>query len=390
MKKKILIIFTGAMELGGIERSLLGLLDAMDYEEYDVDLFLYAHHGPLYSLINDKVNILPEVKELAYIRESFSTKLKNGCYYSALLRIRDEFIGKAKKINRNATWAQIMRKYAPKQEKHYDIALSFFRPFDYIVEKVDADIKVGWIHTDYSTEKTDYDLLRKDYEKVDYIAGVSDQCSKAFTNLFPGLANKVITIGNIVSKEFIEKESQKIDVSDEMPNDGCVKLLSVGRFCNAKNFDNLPYICKKIKEMGISVKWYIIGFGGDEPLIRQRITEAEMQDSVILLGKKENPYPYMRACDLYVQPSRYEGKCVSVIEAQLLGKPVVITRYATSASQLEDGVDGMIVSMSNDRCAEEIVELLKNPQKMNQLAENCSKRDYTNAKEIEKIYSLIS
>lgn len=83
----------------------------------------------------------------------------------------------------------------------------------------------------------------------------------------------------------------------------------------------------------------------------QKITEAGMQERVIILGKKDNPYPYMRACELYVQPSRYEGKAVTVREAQLLGKPVVITSYATSASQLEDGVDGVVVPMDNAGCA---------------------------------------
>ena len=96
---------------------------------------------------------------------------------------------------------------------------------------------------------------------------------------------------------------------------------------------------------GLDVYWYIIGFGADEQLIRRKIAECGMDGRVVLLGKKENPYPYIVACDLYVQPSRYEGKCVAVREAQMLGKPVVITNYATSASQLEDGVDGVIVPM---------------------------------------------
>ena len=99
------------------------------------------------------------------------------------------------------------------------------------------------------------------------------------------------------------------------------------RFCRAKNFDNVPDICRRLCEKGLDIKWYLIGFGGDEALIRQKIREAGMDERVIMLGKKENPYPYIAACDLYVQPSRYEGKCVTVREAQMLGKPVVITRY---------------------------------------------------------------
>ena len=140
---------------------------------------------------------------------------------------------------------------------------------------------------------------------------------------------------------------------------------------------------------GLDVKWYLIGYGGDEPLIRQKIVEAGMEDRVIILGKKDNPYPYMRACDLYVQPSRYEGKAVTVREAQLLGKPVVITNYATSGSQLEDGVDGAIVPMDNAGCAAGIATLLRDPAQMQRLSENCKKRDYTNSAEVEKIYALM-
>ena len=89
MKKKLLVVFTGPMELGGIEKSLIGLLDAIDYEQYSVDLFLYGHHGSLYSQINKNVNILPEVKELAYTRESLMTKIKHGAFYSVWRRIID-------------------------------------------------------------------------------------------------------------------------------------------------------------------------------------------------------------------------------------------------------------------------------------------------------------
>ena len=116
-----------------------------------------------------------------------------------------------------------------------------------------------------------------------------------------------------------------------MPKRG-IRLLSIGRYCTAKNFDNVPDMCARLLQSGLDVYWYIIGFGPDEALIRQKIAEANMEERVILLGKKENPYPYIKACDLYVQPSRYEGKSVTVREAQLLGRPVVIARYATSSS----------------------------------------------------------
>ena len=133
----------------------------------------------------------------------------------------------------------------------------------------------------------------------------------------------------------------------------------------------------------------MIGYGGEEILIRKKIEEAGMQEYVIILGKKENPYPYIKACDIYVQPSRCEGKCVAVREAQMLGKPVIITNYETSASQLENGVDGIIVPMDNQSCADGIIRLIRNKELQKKLVFNMEKRDYTNANEINKIYQLI-
>lgn len=387
MKKQILIVFTGAMELGGIERSLIGLLDAIDYSQYDVDLLLYAHHGPLLDQINDNVNILPEVKELAYLRESFLTKLKNGCYYSAILRVFDEIKSKFTYVNQDRTWARIMDKYVPKLSKKYDLALSFFLPFDLLKLKVDSNKKLGWVHTDYNGDNFNRNELLREYERIDYIAAVSDSCANSFKNIFPMLSSKVITIENILSKSNIQSMAEET-IHDIFPNNS-INLLSIGRFSDAKNFDNVPEICKKVIEKGLDIKWYLIGYGGDEQLIRDKIAEFNMQDNVIILGKKENPYPYIRACDAYIQPSRYEGKSVAVREAQILEKPVIITNFATAQSQLIDGFDGIIVPVDNDGCADGIYKVLTDKKLMERLSYNCSKSDYTNSKEVEKIYELI-
>ena len=108
-----------------------------------------------------------------------------------------------------------------------------------------------------------------------------------------------------------------------------------------------------------------------------------------LLGMQDNPYPCIRRADLYVQPSRYEGKCVTVREAQMLEKPVVITRYATSASQLEENVDGIIVPMDNEGCAAGIARLLKEKTVMAAIAANCAQRDYSNRAEVSKVFHLL-
>ncbi|MFR6667232.1 MAG: glycosyltransferase, partial [Thomasclavelia spiroformis] len=191
----------------------------------------------------------------------------------------------------------------------------------------------------------------------------------------------------IITKEMIENQSNNF-LPLEYDNN-CIKLLSIGRFSNAKNFDNIPAICKYIVDKGVDIKWYIIGYGGNEQLIKDKIQEYNMSNHVFILGKKENPYPYIKACDIYVQPSRYEGKAVTVREAQILCKPVVITSYPTSKSQVVDGVDGIIVPMDNEGCAQGIVDFIKNTKLKNELVQYLKEHDYSNSNEVEKIYELM-
>ena len=169
-----------------------------------------------------------------------------------------------------------------------------------------------------------------------------------------------------------------------------MKLLSIGRFCTAKNYDNVPEITRLMAESGVvDLKWYIIGYGGDEALIRQKIKEAGMEEHVILLGKKENPYPYIKACDIYVQPSRYEGKSVTVREAQMLCKPVVVTAYPTASSQIRDGIDGVIVPLDNDGCAKGLAQFIADKALQERIVHYLKTHDYANATEVEKIYDLM-
>lgn len=167
------------------------------------------------------------------------------------------------------------------------------------------------------------------------------------------------------------------------------KLISVGRFAEAKNYDNVPDICNRVLQNGIDVKWYLIGFGPDEELIKLKVKEAGMEEHVILLGKRENPYPYIKACDIYVQPSRYEGKSVTVREAQMLYKPVVVTNYPTAGSQIKDGDDGVIVPMDNESCAKGIADLIEDKEKQNHIIEYLHTHDYGNEAEVEKFYRLL-
>lgn len=396
--KKILI-FSHAMEIGGAERALIGLLETIDTTKYEVDLFLMRHEGELMKYIPDGIRLLPESKQYSCLAIPFGQVLKRGCFGMAFGR----FLGKRKAARRvkelglsgeNDVALEYSHKYTAPflpmvSGETYDLAISFLTPHYYVAQKVNVKKKIAWIHTDYSIVATDRESQLPMWNAYDWIASISDRVTDSFLKAFPELEKKILLIPNIMPMQYLDSMTREFSAEQEMPVDGSIRLLSVGRFCTAKNFDNVPDICRRLREKGYPVKWYLIGFGGDETLIRQKIVEAGVQDFVIILGKKENPYPYIAACDLYVQPSRYEGKCVSVIEAQILHKPVVITDYATSGSQLQDGFDGVIVPMDNAGCADGIAAVMDDKELQQRLIENTYKNDYTNSAQIEKIYRLV-
>lgn len=396
MKKKI-FIFSHAMEIGGAERALLGLLSSIDYSKYDVDLFLLRHSGELLDLIPNEVNLLPEIPQYRAVMLPMVSALKDGQINVVLGRLVGKIKAKNYSIKHPAQSSAVAIDYSHKyvvdslpkvNDKNYDCAISFLTPHYIVSKKVNANKKIAWIHTDYSTVSVDIESELKMWSQYDYIASISNDVTNAFLVKFPSLEDKIVLIENILSEDFIEKQSNLFDVSGEMQSDS-IKLLSVGRFCEQKNFDNVPEIASLIKAKDVDFKWYLIGYGSDEELIRTKISEYNMDGTVIVLGKKENPYPYIKACDIYVQPSRYEGKCVAVREAQILDKPVVITNYTTAQSQLNDGFDGAIVPMDNAGCANALADFILDKDKQNQFISNMKTTDYSNQNEVEKIYKII-
>lgn len=398
MMKRILI-FSHAMELGGAERALLGLLENIDYEQYQVDLFLMRHKGELLPYLPRQVRLLPEIPQYACMAVPIGQVIRNKHFLIAAGRAAGKILAKKKVrylslTSDNAVGLEYSHKYTvgcmpAVGEGEYDLAISFLTPHYFVDKKVCAKKKAAWIHTDYTKVKVDVKSELKMWGAYDFIISISEAVSQSFLKVFPTLKDKIVLIENLMPVRSIREQAEEFLAETEMPDGGAKRLLSIGRFCTAKNFDNVPDICRMILAQGINIKWYLIGFGNDEALIREKIEECDMHDHVIILGKKTNPYPYIKACDLYVQPSRYEGNSVSVHEAQILGKPVVITDYATAKSQLENGVDGLIVPMENEECADALAELLYDERKMTFISENEAKKDYTNVNGLKKLYSLI-
>ncbi len=383
------------MEIGGVERSLVGLLGALDYRRVEVDLFLYRHSGELMGMIPPRVNLLPEVAAYTTLTRPIAEILRQGWVGIAAGRM----VAKAR------AWLFGLRCGGAAGDNYsiyqyvadattpllpdvgngvYDLAVSFIAPHNIVRDRVRARRKVAWIHTDYSGVAIDVARELPVWDSYDAIAAISDDARERFLAKVPVAPSKVVVIENILSVEAVRRQARA-----EHPRlEGGIKILTVGRFCYPKAFDNAVRICAGLVAGGLPVMWYAIGYGDRAPIDRA-IAECGMERHFVILGKKENPYPWIAACDIYVQPSRYEGKAVTVREAQALGRPVAITAFATSASQLRDGVDGVIVPMDIAGAVRGIRSLIENPALIERLRKNTAATDYGNRGEVSKIYDMI-
>lgn len=396
MKKKILIS-SFDLAIGGVERSLIGLLQQMDYQKYEVDLMLFKHEGEFLPYLPAGPKLLTEISQYTTFRKSIRQVVGEGHYQIGMSRLMAKMAsiihGKVKRIDEPGYltiqygW-ELANPILPKLNKEYDVAIGFLWPHHFIGEKVNAKKKIGWIHTDYSNIQLNQKMESRMWEKVDEIVAVSEECSKTFLTIFPELTKKMHVIENILSPQMIKELAQ--EPVDELKNSqGKTILVTVGRLSHAKGIDQAVHACRRLIDAGYNLAWYVVGYGPLEEGLKKLIIDLELQDHFFLLGKKVNPYPYIKSCDIYVQPSRYEGKAVTIREAQILGKPVVMTNFPTAKSQAEDQFDAVITPQDISGIAEGIQNLIDNDYLRRNLISNTIKQDYGNEAEVEKLYQLI-
>lgn len=381
------------MRIGGAERSLLGLLETFDYTQYEVDLFLFSHEGEYMSMIPSEVNLLPEIKAYNALTTPLD-KLKatdSKAYWkkkAAITIARMMYAVKGSKCSENGVtlWCEkLLVPGLPRiNDKQYDFGISYMAYHSILKKKAHCKKYIGWFHSDYRKVNPLKSLDFAQWCSLDYIAMVSEECKHAFLKIYPQLAPKTLAIENILSVPQL-----KMQAKQETPHSSPY-ILSVGRLCPAKAYRRAIEACSLLRDKGIDIIWYVLGEGEEEVQLRGYIKEKKLQKHFILLGATDNPYPYISKCTIFVQTSDFEGKSVAIREAQILGKPVLITNYETATSQVENGVDGVIVDKTPEAVAEGIMRLLNNSEFRNQLSNNCRHRDYSNTKEIEKVYGLIN
>lgn len=392
MKTKLLFICY-SMKIGGDISSLITLLHTIDYSAYEVDLLMLKNEGDLLNDIPKEVNILPQAinnknplllklkKALVYILKGYMFKRLMYSYFGDKRYIKGQ----------TQIMAYAQNDVCRKIKKQYDVSIGYmeFWPNAYSALKTNSKKRIGWIHVDYENAGLDPQLDKKTFYKFDKIACVSDKCLSNFRNLFPELSSRSSFIDNITSETYIKKKSEEIIYDFEKSSDYLI-IITVARLSNAhKGLDRAVMALKKLKDDGYKVKWFVIGDGSDKSILEKMIEKNDLKEHFILLGKRINPYPYIKKADLYVMTSRYEGKPIAVTEAQILGVPIVTTAYQSANEQVINGFDGIVVENNDESIYYGIKELLDNPQKITEFKENLLKRKFSNEYVVDDFYKLI-
>ncbi|RCW42722.1 glycosyltransferase [Paenibacillus prosopidis] len=396
MKKNLLFVIP-SLSAGGGERSLINLLSQIDYERYEVDLFLLSHEGIFLNLVPEKVQILPlpdTYNRFALpIWDSVPKFLLKGNPSLAYDRIMFSVKNRAETsvgTREQLGWRHVANSMS-KIDKHYDAAIGFLEKTSiyFCVEKVSASKKIGWVHNDYDKLEMDPNFDLDYFEKLNHIVTVSDECANILKRRFPNQNHKVNVIHNIISPTVIRTlaDRESTDVYNRKEEE--IVILSIGRLHIQKGFDLAIKACKKLVEEGYNIQWNIIGEGDERERLTSLLKEEGLEEHFKLLGLKTNPYPYIKQADIYAQTSKFEGKAIAIDEAKILNKPIVVTNFSTAKDQIEDGVEGFIVEMNADSVAAGIGKLIQDRTIRRQMSDHLSRLKLGTEDEIEKLYKLL-
>ena len=392
-KKKILFI-NYSLHSGGIEKSLVTLLSLFDYSTYEVDLQLFAGEGLFLDRVPEEVNLLEPLFPPEYrlnIRQAFPALLRKGHPLLAVCRLLVSFAGlKGTMGERLVKMWKIERHFVRSNPKRYDAAVAYMegQPIYYNITKVHSGRKIGFIHGDYTAMGLNAAFDRSYVEKLDALCTVSESCLTSLRQTFPEYAEKCHVIYNIISADFLRSLAKK----DPGFGDGFegLRLLSIARLSHQKGLDLALPAIDRIRKDSPAFRWYIIGVGPEEDSLRRQVRELQLEETVVFLGEQANPYSYLRQCDIYLQPSRFEGKAIAVDEAMALCRPILLTAFSTAADQIDSGRDGLIVPMTPEGIEQGLRELMGSEELRARFSAELEQGSFSNESEINKLYFLLS
>ena len=363
MTKKRLFFLLFSMRVGGVEKSLLGLLSTLDPAEYDIHVGLLRREGEFMPLLPSHVRVHECFRGAWNVvnqppLSTVKSLLGRGRIGEAAALLFGHAVYKITG-DRTLFYKHVLRNEPPIEEC-FDEAYAYAGPSSmldyYICRKVKARRRFGWIHFDIAKNGIDEVMTRRYYSEYEKIYVVSEQAKHNFDHAFPEFAGKTVVRCNVVSAEEVRRlASEGPTFDDEFSG---VRILTVGRLSGEKGQNVSIEALKILVDRGFNVRWYYVGEGKLRSSCERMAAERGLTERVSFLGLRTNPYGYMRDCDIYVQPSRHEGYCITLAEARCFTAPIVATEFTGAREQLSRHPQSVVTGMSAAELAEGIERFL--------------------------------
>lgn len=380
------------LQNGGAERSLVNLLQLLDYTKYEVDLLLFQDIGMFLKQVPKEVNVISSCTDLHILySDNFKKNLfKIEYFHYNILRLISTamskiVVGKSLK-HKQVRWKYFYKYILKRLPETYDVAVAYLHgeQFYYLVDKVDAIRKIGWVHNEYTKSGLSAELDLPYFEQIEKIVTISEVCADVLKETFPTQQEKIMVLPNLTSADIIKRMAQEFYPSEYI--EGKLKFVSIGRLHPQKGFDIAIEVASILKNKGIQFVWYILGSGALKEELEVKRAHYQVEDCIKFIGSRENPYPYLQHADIVVQPSRFEGKSIVLDEAKILAKPIVVTAYTTVYDQISDK-EGLIVDISAEKIACGIEKMI-NSKLREQYSKYLAEHNYSNEHEL-KGYELL-
>lgn len=383
MRKLLFVI--DSLGCGGAEKSLVSLLPLLNQLKYEIHLWILHRGGVFESLLPDHVIVEKEPQNQPWEQLLFRIGLVR---YS--LTFRWNKIMRKKEHGAETLW-KCLRFLYPVPTQHYDVAIAYQQglPTYLVATKVTAKKKIAWINVNIFNAGYCPDFNSQFYDVMDFMVPVSQELETILRERYPQYANKYICIYDILNPQLIRRYSEypikEYDLFSEQ-----ISLVTVGRLAVQKNYLLAVDTAKVLRNKGLKFRWFFVGEGSERAHIEQRIAQYGLEDTVVLLGMRTNPYPYIAQCSIYVQTSSFEGFGLTIAEAKILGKPVVSTNFDVVHNQIIHGQNGLIADMTADSLANQIIRMIEDKNLRNDIITNVNREQNTTyITEVAKVEKMI-